>query len=80
MYAGQIAEIGPVEQVFDNPLHPYTRGLRQSVPRIQLDEKGQLYKMAGEPPSLANPPSGCRFHPRCPYARKHLREGRAGAA
>ncbi len=67
MYAGQIAEIGPVEQVFDNPLHPYTKGLLQSVPSIQLDEKEQLYKMPGEPPNLSNPPSGCRFHPRCPY-------------
>jgi peptide/nickel transport system ATP-binding protein len=67
MYAGQIAEIGPVEQIFDQPLHPYTKGLLQSVPSIQLDEKEQLYKMAGEPPSLADPPTGCRFHPRCPY-------------
>jgi peptide/nickel transport system ATP-binding protein len=67
MYAGQIAEIGPVEQIFDHPLHPYTKGLLQSVPSIQLDDKETLYKMPGEPPSLTNPPSGCRFHPRCPY-------------
>jgi peptide/nickel transport system ATP-binding protein len=67
MYAGQLAEIGPVEEIFDHPLHPYTKGLLQSVPSIQLDEKEQLYKMPGEPPSLTNPPSGCRFHPRCPY-------------
>ena len=67
MYAGQIAEIGPVEQVFDSPLHPYTKGLLKSVPNIRLDEREELYKMAGEPPSLTNPPSGCRFHPRCPF-------------
>jgi len=68
MYAGQITEIGTTEQVFDNPQHPYTKGLLQSVPSIHLDEKETLYKMPGEPPSLTNPPSGCRFHPRCPNA------------
>lgn len=67
MYAGQLAEIGPVEKIFDEPLHPYTRGLLQSVPSIELNEKEDLYKMPGEPPSLTRPPSGCRFHPRCPY-------------
>ncbi len=67
MYAGQIAELGTVENVFDNPLHPYTKGLLQSVPNIKLDEKEELYKMPGEPPNLTHPPSGCRFHPRCPY-------------
>jgi oligopeptide/dipeptide ABC transporter ATP-binding protein len=67
MYAGQIAELGTVEQIFDEPKHPYTRGLLQSVPSLTLDEKEVLYKMPGEPPSLTNPPSGCRFHPRCPY-------------
>jgi len=67
MYAGQIAELGTVEQIFDDPKHPYTRGLLQSVPSIALDENEELYKMPGEPPGLTNPPSGCRFHPRCPY-------------
>lgn len=67
MYAGQIAEIGTVEDVFDNPLHPYTKGLLNSVPNIQLNEKEELYKMPGEPPNLTHPPTGCRFHPRCPY-------------
>jgi oligopeptide/dipeptide ABC transporter ATP-binding protein len=68
MYAGQIAEIGTVYDVFDNPKHPYTRGLMQSVPNIKLDEREVLYKMEGEPPNLTHPPSGCRFHPRCPMA------------
>jgi peptide/nickel transport system ATP-binding protein len=68
MYAGRVAEIGPVDKIFDDPLHPYTRGLLRSVPSIRLDENEDLYKMAGEPPNLTHPPSGCRFHPRCPRA------------
>jgi oligopeptide/dipeptide ABC transporter ATP-binding protein len=68
MYAGQMAEIGTVYQVFDHPLHPYTQGLLRSVPSIKLSDDEELYKMAGEPPNLTRPPSGCRFHPRCPNA------------
>jgi peptide/nickel transport system ATP-binding protein len=68
MYAGHLVEIGPVMEVFDNPLHPYTQGLLQSVPSVNLDERQTLYKMPGEPPNLSRPPSGCRFHPRCPKA------------
>ena len=67
MYAGRIVEIGSVYDVFDNPKHPYTQGLLHSVPTIILDEREELYKMPGEPPNLTHPPSGCRFHPRCPY-------------
>lgn len=66
MYAGQMAEIGDVTAVFDAPRHPYTRGLLNSVPNIKLNEREELYKMPGEPPNLTHPPSGCRFHPRCP--------------
>ena len=68
MYAARMAEIGSVYDVFDTPLHPYTQGLLQSVPNIRLDERETLYKMAGEPPNLTHPPTGCRFHPRCPQA------------
>jgi oligopeptide/dipeptide ABC transporter ATP-binding protein len=68
MYAGRIAELGSVYDVFDESLHPYSQGLMQSVPNILLEEGDSLYKMAGEPPSLLQPPSGCRFHPRCPEA------------
>ncbi|HSM58419.1 MAG TPA: ABC transporter ATP-binding protein [Candidatus Sulfomarinibacteraceae bacterium] len=68
MYAGRIAELGSVYDVFDNPLHPYTKGLLKSVPNIKLDEQEDLYRMAGEPPNLTHPPAGCRFHPRCPEA------------
>jgi oligopeptide/dipeptide ABC transporter ATP-binding protein len=67
MYAGEIVELGSVFDVFDNPLHPYTQGLLKSVPNIQIDDESDLYRMAGEPPSLINPPTGCRFHPRCPH-------------
>jgi len=68
MYAGRIAEIGTVYEIFDHPSHPYTQGLLKSVPNIKLDEQEELYKMPGEPPNLTHPPSGCRFHPRCPMA------------
>jgi oligopeptide/dipeptide ABC transporter ATP-binding protein len=66
MYAGRIAEVGSVYDVFDGPRHPYTRGLLRSVPSIKLEDREELYKMPGEPPSLVSPPTGCRFHPRCP--------------
>lgn len=68
MYAGHIVEIGSIYDVFDHPKHPYTQGLLQSIPTIKLDEREELYKMPGEPPNLTFPPSGCRFHPRCPHA------------
>ncbi len=70
MYAGRIAEIGSIYEVFDEPKHPYTRGLLQSVPTIKLHERNELFKMPGEPPNLTHPPAGCRFHPRCPVAMK----------
>ncbi|MBN1220074.1 MAG: ABC transporter ATP-binding protein [Anaerolineae bacterium] len=66
MYAGRVVELGSIYDVFDTPLHPYTRGLLKSVPNIRLDEDEALYKMPGEPPNLTHPPAGCRFHPRCP--------------
>jgi peptide/nickel transport system ATP-binding protein len=67
MYAGRIAEIADVNDIFSNPKHPYSEGLLKAVPNIQIDE-GDLYKMAGSPPDLIQPPTGCRFHPRCPKA------------
>ncbi len=67
MYAAKMAEVGSVETVFADSKHPYTQGLLKSVPNIKMDEI-ELYKMGGEPPSLLRPPSGCRFHPRCPLA------------
>jgi peptide/nickel transport system ATP-binding protein len=65
MYAARLVEIGDVRRIFADPKHPYTRGLLHSVPNITLGDN-ELYKMEGAPPSLLHPPSGCRFHPRCP--------------
>lgn len=66
MYAGSIVEYGSVEAVFTNPLHPYTEGLLQSVPK-QHRSAEQLKGIPGSVPSAEDFPSGCRFHPRCPY-------------
>jgi peptide/nickel transport system ATP-binding protein len=66
MYAGRPVEIGSREQLFSQPLHPYTWGLLDSIPHV--DEKGgRLVPIKGSPPSLIRVPSGCSFHPRCPY-------------
>jgi peptide/nickel transport system ATP-binding protein len=66
MYAGNIVEVGETTAMFENPLHPYTQGLINSLPRI--GDKSTRVGLAGSPPDLRNPPPGCRFHPRCPYA------------
>jgi peptide/nickel transport system ATP-binding protein len=66
MYAARIAEHGPVDEIFKRPHHPYTWGLLGSLPRLDTDTE-RLVQIPGQPPSLLNPPSGCRFHPRCPY-------------
>ncbi|MGW2557744.1 ABC transporter ATP-binding protein [Streptomyces sp. NPDC001514] len=69
MYAGRIVETAPVHDIYRAPAHPYTRGLLDSIPR--LDQKGQeLYAIKGLPPNLMNIPSGCAFHPRCPMAQE----------
>ena len=67
LYAGKLAELGPVRDVFHRPIHPYTQGLLSSI--ISLDTK-ELHSIDGSPPDLVAPPSGCRFHPRCPYAQQ----------
>jgi len=66
MYAGRIAEHAPVNNLFKRPHHPYTWGLLGSLPRLDADVE-RLVQIQGQPPSLLNPPRGCRFHPRCPY-------------
>ncbi|WP_206205888.1 ABC transporter ATP-binding protein [Thermococcus sp. Bubb.Bath] len=68
MYAGKLVEIGTTEQIIENPLHPYTRGLVQSVP--DLWKEGEVKPIEGYPPDLRSPPSGCRFHPRCPVFKE----------
>ncbi|WP_329197978.1 MULTISPECIES: ABC transporter ATP-binding protein [unclassified Streptomyces] len=68
MYAGRIVEQAPVHELYKRPAHPYTRGLLDSIPR--LDQKGQeLYAIKGLPPNLLKTPSGCAFNPRCPKAQ-----------
>jgi len=67
MYAGNVVEVADVEELFKNPLHPYTQGLLASVPRIDVAVKEQT-SIKGSVPDLIFPPSGCRFHPRCPKA------------
>ena len=69
MYAGRLAEFGTSEQIFKRPLHPYTYGLMSAFPSI-VGPKHELTTMPGEPPDLIHPPTGCRFHPRCPNAQK----------
>jgi peptide/nickel transport system ATP-binding protein len=69
MYAGRLIEYGSAEQIFKRPLHPYTHGLMSAFPSI-VGPKRDLAAMPGEPPDLINPPPGCRFHPRCPYAQE----------
>ena len=68
MYLGQLAEIGPVERLFDAPAHPYTKALLSSMPSMDPDQRTTEPPLAGDPPNPINPPSGCRFHPRCPQA------------
>ena len=66
MYAGRIVEIGPTDEIVEDPLHPYTELLVRAVPRIGVGEKGRFEYIPGSPPNLLEPPPGCRFHPRCP--------------
>jgi len=67
MYAGRVAETGPVEQIFNHPSHPYTRGLLESIPRLTTPRKAELPVIKGMVPSLADLPDGCRFQNRCPH-------------
>jgi oligopeptide/dipeptide ABC transporter ATP-binding protein len=67
MYAGQVDELGATRAIFDRPLHPYTEGLLEAFPSIR-GPRVPLRGIPGNPPDLAKVPSGCRFHPRCPYA------------
>ncbi len=69
MYGGKQVEYGCADDVFYRPLHPYTWGLLDSLPRHDISDKGELCPIKGQPPSLIDIPSGCAFHPRCPYAK-----------
>ncbi|MCL6626010.1 ABC transporter ATP-binding protein [Alicyclobacillus shizuokensis] len=74
MYAGIIVEEGTVEQIFERPHHPYTIGLLKSIPGFEGERGTELYTIRGNIPNLARLPSGCRFHPRCPFATDRCRQ------
>ena len=73
MYAGKIVEYADVIPVFKNPLHPYTKALLNSIPRVDI-EQGALESIEGMVPDLISPPKGCRFNPRCSFAMDICRE------
>ncbi|MBQ7906686.1 MAG: dipeptide ABC transporter ATP-binding protein [Clostridia bacterium] len=75
MYLGAMVEFGKKDDIFENPLHPYTRALFSAIPNPNPDVKMNRMVLTGDIPSPANPPKGCRFHTRCPYAKeicKHI--------
>ena len=69
MYGGRVVETASARELYKNPQHPYTEGLMASIPKLDGDPGGRLYTIEGQPPDLSNLPSGCSFHPRCPYAQ-----------
>jgi peptide/nickel transport system ATP-binding protein len=75
MYLGEIVETGPTDAIFEDPSHPYTQALLESVPRAATAEQGRrVDALRGDVPSPRDPPDGCRFHTRCPHAREACRE------
>jgi oligopeptide/dipeptide ABC transporter ATP-binding protein len=67
MYLGKVVEVAEAEELFEKPLHPYTQALFSAIPIPDPKTKRKRIILKGEPPSPANPPAGCRFHPRCPH-------------
>lgn len=74
MYLGRIVELADVEDLYLRPKHPYTEALLSAVPRTNPDQKSRRIILTGDVPSPANPPSGCKFHPRCRYAEERCRK------
>lgn len=70
MYGGLIMEEAPIDDIFENPKHPYTLGLLASIPGLDKDKSQRLSPIPGSPPDMTNPPAGCPFAPRCRYARR----------
>ncbi|WP_111396458.1 ABC transporter ATP-binding protein [Humitalea rosea] len=68
MYLGEVVEIGPADAIYTGPKHPYTRALLASRPALDPDQRREEAPVSGDPPNPVNPPSGCRFHTRCPHA------------
>ena len=73
MYFGSTVEYGPKASIFEQPLHPYTRALMSATPAIRAENRREKVKLIGELPSPINPPQGCTFHTRCPYANAHCK-------
>ena len=78
MYLGQIVEEALVKDIFENPAHPYTRGMMNSIPRLEEENRERLYVIKGTVPLLSQIPKGCRFAPRCPNATQKCREQMPG--
>ena len=78
MYAGKEMEYGDVRSIFKDPLHPYTRGLLKSIPRLDQSSDDPLFNIPGSVPDLSEMPKGCRFCTRCPEADKRCREQEPG--
>lgn len=74
MYLGQIVEEGATEELFGEPLHPYTQGLLAAIPTLDPHRRGMQVRVLGDVPSPAKPPPGCRFHTRCPHVMQRCRE------
>ena len=72
MYSGSVIELGPTELIFSDPIHPYTQMLVNALPKV--GDKSQKVGIPGRPPSLKDPPAGCRFAPRCPHATDKCRQ------
>jgi oligopeptide transport system ATP-binding protein len=73
MYLGKVVELATREEIYANPRHPYTRALLSAIPTINQTAKTERIKLPGEMPSPVDPPSGCSFHPRCPYAEERCK-------
>ena len=82
MYLGRVVEMAPKDRLFNNPLHPYTHALLQAVPvpNPRQERQREHSVIRGNVPSAINPPSGCRFHPRCPLAFEPMRSRRTRVA
>jgi peptide/nickel transport system ATP-binding protein len=73
MYLGRLCEVAPVDDIFDNPLHPYTQLLLETIPDVEMTGRKRA-PVAGEIPNPIDPPSGCPFHPRCPLMADYCRK------
>ena len=74
MYLGSVVEVAEKAQLYSNPMHPYTKALLSAIPLPDVKKKRQRIILEGDVPSAYNPPSGCKFHTRCPYATDRCRQ------